>query len=204
MMCTMSQRAVVPLVSATAVAVLLAGVLWVNIRPSSGGQEHPTTEQLITELAPGLPPTQSDLLADGVLTSDEYEGAIERSAQCMEAAGLSVTRHPGAGVGDSTALEVAGDLRAMSLEEIRSAHINCVETHQGRLGIVWAEMHRPSAEQLAREAQTFDECVTDAGFAYALPDARASIVNPVDGPYPFGTPEYAALWDCQMRVQEMR
>ncbi|HSE46793.1 MAG TPA: hypothetical protein VLA89_15840 [Gemmatimonadales bacterium] len=190
------------------VAAMLCGaialVAALHLSSSSGGQEHPTTAQLITSLGPTLPAPQADLLADGVLTKDEYEGAIEREGSCMEADGLMVTRRPGEGVGGSTQLDVAADLRRMTLDEIRAAHTTCVDQYVGRLAIVWAEMHRPTSAELAADEDRFGACMADHGFADLVPLVPEILSNPGKGPYSPGTPEWNAIFACHDLVATQR
>jgi hypothetical protein len=140
--------------------VLAAGlVLWEPGEEASTTQEHPTVPELIEAIAPILGDQQEALLDDGVLTLEEYEGAVERVAACVEAKGLTVTRLPGEGVGGSTHLRVSSD-GSVPLEVGSTWHAECRETHTGKLGIIWAETNRAEFEAtLVAE----DECLVAKG-----------------------------------------
>lgn len=153
-----ARRAVYSLVGVL-IAVTVGIALWSQRDQASTRQEHPTVPQLIEALGPTLTDEQEALLADGVLTLEEYEGAIERVAACVEAKGLTVTRLPGEGVGGSTHLSVSND-GSIPLSVGSTWHAECREQQTGKLGIIWAETNRAEFEAtLVAE----DECLVAKG-----------------------------------------
>jgi hypothetical protein len=173
-------------------ALALGGFAWA--RSASGANSHPSVPELVASLQPQLSDEQNDLLADGVLTSAEYEGAIDRVATCTSVGGLTVVRHPGAGVGGSTQLEVQGDTRVMPVDEINAAYTHCIDRFTGKLGIVWAEEHRPTAAEADASQAAIDACLVAHGQPGLV--GHTDEVLGAGAKYRQGSPEFEAVFAC--------
>ena len=144
----------------TVLAVSLAIGGWVSVQESSSEQEHPTVAQLIESIRPELNDEQEAALADGVLTREEYEAALDRVAACLEASGLKVIRQPGVGPGGVDGIVTESPASA---GDPRDVVLGCHERHQGKLSMVWAEQNRPTADELAAHASAVDSCMVSKG-----------------------------------------
>jgi hypothetical protein len=148
----------------TAVLVVVAATSavggWVWARQSSGAQEHPTAPQLIDLLRDQWNDEQEAVLADGVITLEEYNATTERVARCLEADGLTVYRLRGAGVGGADELSLEAPAATGSPRDVV---LGCYERHQGKLSMVWAEQNRPTTEELTAHAAAIDSCLARRG-----------------------------------------
>jgi hypothetical protein len=159
----MSRSALVATVAAVVVAASLGAGLWARANETVGEQDHPTVPQLIKALEPELGDAQDALLADGVLTREEFESAQDRVAACLETRGIRPIRQPG-GVGGATT--VIGEAPAGTPpDEGAKTFMACQEEHVGKLGIIWAEQHRPSAAEQADKERAERECLVANGGA---------------------------------------
>ena len=94
------------IVVASIVGLLAVGLLalaW-GSTTSRGQPKHYSGPELAKILAEDADQDVKQVLADGVVTFDEYESTVERTAQCMEAEGIVVIRPPGQAVGGGTHL----------------------------------------------------------------------------------------------------
>jgi len=127
---------------------------------SSGEQLHPTAQQLITALEKDFNDDQAAALADGILTRAEYDSARQRVVSCLEANGLEVHREPGRGPGGVDELWAES---GPSAGDLGNVFLNCYARYQGKLGLIWAEQNRPTADALAQRETAIDSCLTSKG-----------------------------------------
>ncbi len=132
---------------------------WAWAKQSSGAQEHPTAPQLIDALKDEWSEEQEVIVADGVITRDEYNATVERVAQCLMAGGMTVNRQPG-GPGGVDELLMEWPASAGSPRDLV---LGCYERYQGKLSMVWAEQNRPTAEEAAAHGAAIDECLASKG-----------------------------------------
>lgn len=95
---------------------------------------------------------QVAVLADGVVTTEEHDGALAATVACMRAAGLDASVD-GNGVGVRGALGTSGD------ETIRK----CGALHLDAVAAAWADQHRPDAAKKAAVAAETTSCFLAAG-----------------------------------------
>jgi hypothetical protein len=145
--------ATMAVVAATSVA--LGGWAWA--RDTSGEQEHPTAPQLIEALNDEWNQEQDAILADGVITLEEYNRTTDVVAVCLQRLGLTVHRDVGAGPGG------ADQLWTESQHDPGDAFLACYERHQGKLSMVWAEQNRPTPDQVAAHAADVNACLVAKG-----------------------------------------
>jgi hypothetical protein len=146
----------------TVFAASLAVGGWAWAQESSSEQEHPTAPQLIESLKPELNEEQEAALADGVLTREEYDAALDRVVVCLEAEGLTVHREPGRGPGGVDQIWTESPASAGGPRDVV---LGCYERHQGKLSMVWAEQNRPTADEFAAHASAVDSCMASKGVA---------------------------------------
>lgn len=149
----------------TALVVAVATSIWFQEEPAASQQQYLTNDELV-ELAvqEPLPAMQQQILADGMISLEEYNGAVEQVMSCVEDGGLRVNRLGGTGVGGALQFEVEGDPRILSPDATTELHMGCWETFVGDLGMIWASQNRPTAAQIADREAAFDICVAANGF----------------------------------------
>lgn len=171
------------------VASSIALGTWAWTRGAAGSEDHPTVPQLIQDLEPQLNDEQNDVLADGVLTLGEYDGAFERAAACLREKGLAPSLTRG-GIAGAYEISAGGPPAAGS--EPTADFVGCVEKHVGKLGIVWAEQNRPTPEQLAAKQAKTDQCLVSYGLG-RLVGVWLHSSEP-------GTVEHWAFVTCQLGI----
>ena len=158
---------------ATAVAVVLAGLLS-GCASSNSDTLNRTPLPLPTEAAQ-MSPTQSDAMADGIVTADEYEAGYQRYAACMSNAGYEV--HEAERENDvityfvtSDAVDSGADGECYNAEFLfvdqtwQVAHENTSESAQVlrecliRLGFEPAETVPEMTEQFGQNGLSIEQC----------------------------------------------
>ena len=138
------------------VAVLAVRLLATN-RPASGDQQH----GLIEHASPSFTDRQAEIVADGVITLDEYNGAMERVIACVEAGGIQVRRLPGKGVGGSLQFEGFVDTSVIAQGTADALDRDCRDRYTSSLNMIWAEQNRPTQAQAEETWRGVEQCFVD-------------------------------------------
>jgi hypothetical protein len=151
----------------------------------------------------GIPVGQQAALADGVVTLQEYEAAVQRTLACATAAGVKVEPTPGAGLRPTSF-----GFASASREELAASHKRvdaCREAHLN--GIEMALAHQPvAADVIDQSRQLLAQCVSSR-LAVGSFDAN-SVVRAVEGslasPSRSGADwDMLRAWDtCRSSVEE--
>lgn len=178
--------------SATVVVALLL-VTALSPKDASSEPVRYSGPELATLLAaqPGASTWEQAVFDDGVVTFEEYELTVERTAACMEAGGVVVERHPGKHVGGTTELVMI--FRAGSDREWLTGVVGgCVEQYRSRIGRVWAEQNRLPDAAVAALEELAAECFADAGF----PELQGQTLSEIHEHYGFESEQMTAFRAC--------
>ena len=155
-------------VRVAALIVLGAGVLSAAgaVAFSDGEESHatpqfvPAPELAATLAAQATDPSVEAILADGVVTQEEYDESIQRTAACLSPLRIELAPR-GNGQPGFTADSPADLDAAVAASAIRE----CTERHLSLVGRVRVAQNRPTAEQVARLISAVDACLASAGWA---------------------------------------
>ena len=125
---------------------LAALTLW----PSRGGPEQARADTS----------AQAEAISDGHVTWEEYESAIWRAFECVQAAGGEPMAEPhlnAAGTNLTYAFFSDGDTAS-------AAAIPCMEENSMHIEQIWASQNQPSADTLAAAERAMRECLVTGGY----------------------------------------
>lgn len=157
-------RVVLVCIAAGGLAAASAAVLVKARAPGSG-------ETPYAVIAPEADSAEASMLADGVVTDEEYSQAVQNAVTCIRAAGLDARIAAGARPG----IGVYGVTSPAEQEIIK----NCVARHRDRVALAWLDQHRPSPatrEQMLAEATA---CFISAGGSVGSGRLTAMDVNQI-------------------------
>jgi hypothetical protein len=178
--------------------LVVAAVAAVASDQATGGRArstYPSGPEMAAALDAGVSAEQRGALADGVVTRQEYEAAIEATAVCLERtgapAGVKVLRDAGAGPAGTTRLtwtSTVGDAETGASELMRG----CFERHSSAVHLVWELENVPSPQTLERRSRAIGTCLAAAG----LSEVQGMIMFDVQKKFGPASREAIGLLEC--------
>ena len=181
-----------------AILVGLVALGW-NSGATRGEVAHYSASELAEILAEGADPDVHSSLADGLVTSEEYEASMTRAVKCMEERGIAARLVPGQAVGGGSGL-VAEFPITSDQGELNRAMAACIDRHSSSIGRVWAEQNKPSSQETEAMLLQVAKCFTASGRA-DLAGARVFETAQRYGP---DSPEVRIVLECWHRAQTIR
>jgi hypothetical protein len=171
---------------------------------SGGGGSHPprpSSGQLASDLAPQTSASQSAILADGVVTRDEYEAAVNATVNCLAAQGFTVSTPMDKGDGFLHFEFVTADKSLGA--SYQAAYQSCLSANEKDVDVVWAETLReqktpPPADAVAASRAAIAQCLGDQGVKDV--DPTASLLDMIAAADKAGKPK-ETFYQCVGIVQ---
>ena len=122
--------------------------------------------------ADGAPTGQRSALADGQVTWDEHEAAIQATAACLSVAGFNAEVTPSQGAQPSTlGFSVAslsdGPAAEAALNDCKARHLDAIEA-------LWLAQNTPSQGQIQEAFNFVARCMNDQGIAVRSTDSATA------------------------------
>jgi hypothetical protein len=148
---------------------VIAGTLFLAAATGSAfaavtaGQDANSIQSIVDSARSSASADQVQALSDGLVTLEEVNSAVARTADCAIARGVKIELRPGSAVVPASlgfaapTLDQAEAARVV-LEECKSAHLNAVQQ-------VFAAQNRPTAAQAAEGRVLLGACMTERGIA---------------------------------------
>lgn len=162
--------------------------------------EADTAQQYVASSPEQIPPEQQAALADGVVTYEEHEAAVQRTIACAESAGVRMEVVPGAGVSVTQLGFVAGTWE--ETQRSQKALDSCIEQLLKYIEIASASQPVDSAV-IADSSDRLVKCMTAAGATGLSPTTVRSEIDALVSKRDRSSAEQAMLriWDtCRSQV----
>lgn len=104
---------------------------------------------------------QSDSLADGIVTHEEYVGAIGEVRDCVASAGFPVG--PLRDIAGRVDFLYGGAESEASLREQQRVYTECFEHYAREIVAIWALQNPVPRDEVERKVQGMAECLRDLG-----------------------------------------
>jgi hypothetical protein len=144
-------------------ATALGGFLLVRATQHGDAQSAlPTAEEYAAVQAGRTTSEQARAIADGNVTFQEFEAAIQRTAECASQAGVAIEIQPAVGkqpssIGFRSGTLADAEAARTKLDECKAQYLREVET-------TWALQHAaPSSEEMTTAHRRLTECMTGLG-----------------------------------------
>ncbi|MCA9832240.1 MAG: hypothetical protein R3B97_07925 [Dehalococcoidia bacterium] len=192
---------IVALVAGAVGSWALAG-LSAEAKDSPPASLVPSAADAAHQLDPATSEQQRAALADGVVTREEYEQAVEATAQCLESAGAGANvvaiREPGRGPGGTTRLSWQSSVSTQSNAGLQGDLLGCFTRHKSAVERVWGiQLITPEAVEAMWQAM--DSCLDAAGF----PELKRRIAWDIQEQYGPESAEVRAHAQCGLKHGEL-
>lgn len=157
--------------------VLAAGVAFgvtFALADSGGTPKRPSSNDLAAERLPQTSASQAAILADGVVTRDEYEEAVKATVDCLAGKGFTVSTPADKGDGWLRFEFVTADTSLGASYQV--AYEACNQENERDVDLVWSETLReqkpaPPADAVAASRAAIAECLDGRGVRDVDPGA---------------------------------
>jgi hypothetical protein len=179
----------------------LAAVASSGIFANAEEAHVPSLSEVVQAAQTQAPDVQQVALADGVVSWDEHEAAIARTAQCARDAGVDVEMHEAVGRAPSrigfvaTSLE-AGEASRARLDACRAVHLAAIDR-------VWLRAALPDDPERAANAY-LSGCLAERGFDIPGETPEGAVINVFSAARQDGGAAFSAALECieQRRIEE--
>lgn len=148
-----------------------------GVHDKEEGARFPTSQ--LDSLRQNLSDSQRAILADGFVTSSEYEGSVAKTVACLRDAGLEIVDGPRRQKGGKfiTFGYSAGSIPDPGGTRVRDTYQRCYREFEDAVDHVWAYQNRPTQEAVLAAREALITCLRAANVNVAIDADPAELFN---------------------------